>query len=558
MLSARSSASSNPFRPALQHLLATSSSFTDQPRQYITPSLDSEEKRAGSKMPSARASPPIMPTTHFPQPPSQFPVRTSSAFQYADGGFTDAADSDDEEYDHWGNPASKRAFQSYERGTTEEEYTTLWRELMHDGGLGDWLFSTTFGWQVYIALLGLWLVGCSVGVVLLSRVIMWSGYLHDNWTSHTQLLTMIIGVYKFPYSLTLAFTGLFMAHGFLLMSACFTRFFSSWLLGAGLAGAVAPSLPLRLAHTPDGQRRKGGLFAALAEALSLGSGGIAGGGILEFEASTARQVLPLAVISVARIIATSYIFTYARIPDFYLSHVCVVPFAVICAAISSTAKKLVATLLPAVLATIGLAIASYRVNSHLAAESVMVGMLSSFLVALYPFQIHRTYRKLLEAMGPSSELLGNGHANGNNVPKPTNGDASGSREETRAYWRLLHYTSFLSIVIYLPILLLSGEPQHIWRNPYVIDIYFPRLTLLWVGVGSWAIFWSTMSLTRAASPLTAAFMFVPQATVLLCLTSKFRLPPGPWIGLGICWLAIACFVATRSRHAKRFASSGCC
>ncbi|KAL2353496.1 hypothetical protein BJ546DRAFT_125365 [Cryomyces antarcticus] len=38
---------------------------------------------------------------------------------------------------------------------------------------------------------------------------------------------------------------------------------------------------------------------------------------------------------------------------------------------------------------------------------------------------------------------------------------NGRNEETRAYWRTLHYTSLLSLIILIPITLVSGELQHI-------------------------------------------------------------------------------------------------
>lgn len=44
--------------------------------------------------------------------------------------------------------------------------------------------------------------------------------------------------------------------------------------------------------------------------LSNGSGGIAGGGLFEFDYSTAKQVLPLAVVFVVRVLLSNFSFAY--------------------------------------------------------------------------------------------------------------------------------------------------------------------------------------------------------------------------------------------------------
>ncbi|TKA59209.1 hypothetical protein B0A49_12609, partial [Cryomyces minteri] len=107
---------------------------------------------------------------------------------------------------------------------------------------------------------------------------------------------------------------------------------------------------------------------------------------------------------------------------------------------------------------------------------------------------------------------------------------NGRNEETRAYWRTLHYTSLLSLVILIPIVLVSGEPQHIRRNCYFLDVPFFWFLTLCSGIGSWAVFSTTLLLVKATSPLTATFLGLPRSAFQLVVLGHFRLPIHSWVG----------------------------
>ena len=56
------------------------------------------------------------------------------------------------------------------------------------------------------------------------------------------------------------------------------------------------------------------------------------------------------------------------------------------------------------------------------------------------------------------------------------------------------------------------------------------------------MFWSTIALTRATSPLTTTFLYVPRAAFLLPIMANFRMPSFAWIGYGMCWACCAWFL----------------
>jgi hypothetical protein len=78
----------------------------------------------------------------------------------------------------------------------------------------------------------------------------------------------------------------------------------------GFGAAVAPSLP---ASPPgSGRYRDSGKsripLIYFGRWLSTGTGGIAGGGVFEFDRQVAKQVLPLAVVYVGKVVLSNISF----------------------------------------------------------------------------------------------------------------------------------------------------------------------------------------------------------------------------------------------------------
>jgi hypothetical protein len=78
-----------------------------------------------------------------------------------------------------------------------------------------------------------------------------------------------------------------------------------WL---GLGAAVAPSFPV----ASQGGAYRGGnkkhIARSIGRWLSHGSGGIAGGGLFEFDVHIAKQVLPVAVVFIVKVLLSNFSF----------------------------------------------------------------------------------------------------------------------------------------------------------------------------------------------------------------------------------------------------------
>lgn len=95
---------------------------------------------------------------------------------------------------------------------------------------------------------------------------------------------------------------LVLEHIFLIGFAGLTRLLSRPLQRLGLGAMVAPATPLSSGQGFRGPaRQRGGL-------LRGGNGGVAGGGIFEFEWPVAKHVVPLAVVYLAKVVLSNISF----------------------------------------------------------------------------------------------------------------------------------------------------------------------------------------------------------------------------------------------------------
>ncbi|KAH6679226.1 hypothetical protein B0J14DRAFT_472473, partial [Halenospora varia] len=532
----RNTESPNPFRPALQYLVDSTKPQTNHRHSNSSGSLDSDNEGARSRMASKSSTelrPHSIPLISISRSPSPFQRRHS--------GSNPASETDDEDWVD--QPSLSRRSLLPQDGYR----MTGWKRWLYQGGFGQWLFTTQPGWSVFVGTMVLWLGGCQIGLIIMNRIIFSSGYLKENYTSHTKLMVIIAGVYKFPYPLTTTLIEMLITHFFILLSAYITRWFSPWLVSAGVSSMVAPSRPLpNQSSAPGfrGQQKKLGTLGLIARWTSSFSGGIAGGGLFEFDLAVVKQVLPVAVIFVGKVSLSNISFAYAQLPIYILARIGMIPLSLILSAFLNGASHSVTTLSSTLCATLTLLVATTRANIRVTWESIVAGVFSSLFVALYPVQIQRTYKSLVASLVPQGELIGTFPSS--NAPV----DYSGSKEEARAYWRLLHYTSLLSIMIFTPIVFLSGEIGNISRNCYFLDVFFHWLMVLCGGLGSWAVFFCTIALTRATSPLTATFLFIPRAAFLLPIMSGWKMPAYSWIGIGMCWASCAWFMMGRRREGR--------
>lgn len=194
------------------------------------------------------------------------------------------------------------------------------------------------------------------------------------------------------------------------------------------------------------------------------------------------------------------------------------------------------TLSSALVATLNLLFASCRSQVRVTWESVVAGVFSSFFVALYPILLLRTYRTIVADLVPQGDVL---------TGYPSSSEEAGNREETRAFFRTLHYTSLLSLMILTPIVLFSGQLGHIYHIIPFLDVPFFWAMMLFGGMGSWAVFTGTLLMVKATSPLTATFVAIPRSAFQLAVINLFKIPAQSWVGVILCWISSVWFMLAR-------------
>ncbi|KAF2494642.1 hypothetical protein BU16DRAFT_462380 [Lophium mytilinum] len=522
----------NPFKPAFSYLSKSNSdshptskrsghrSQTSPPPNDPAADLDSDLENQNQGAMSRHSShsssqsfsglaPGPIPLIDISRSPSPYPRSRS------------AAQSEDEDDDDFEPASSIRPLVASDIGSGGQGRGG-WKSIFRAGGLGGFFFGTWMGWQVYVGLLVFWVGGCGFGLLLMNRFI------------------MLTGVYKFVYPLTATYLQLLITHLLLLGSASLSRGIARPLRKIGLGAAVAPSLP---AAPPGGGRFRDSNksripFIQFGRWLSTGTGGIAGGGIFEFDRQIAKQVLPLAVVYVAKVVLSNLSFAYAVLPMYQIARIGVVPLSLIISAFLQREQHSISTLSSSLVATLNLLLASIRPGVRVTWESIVAGVFSSFFVALYPILLLRTYRALVAGLVPQGDIL-------TGYPSTTADESTSNREETRAYWRTLHYTSLTALAILTPLVLLSGEVGNILHNCYILDVPFFWLLVVCGGIGSWAVFASTLLLAKATSPLTATFVAIPRSAFQLVVLSHFNIPIHSWVGVALCWVSSVWFLVAR-------------
>lgn len=464
--------------------------------------------------------------------PHSYPRSRSAAHSDDSGG------DDDDEFEL----SSTRLLVGGGRSGFERGAASSWQLVLRQGGLGRWLFGTWVGWQVWVGVLVFWVGGCGFGLLLMNRFI------------------MLTGVYKFPFPLTGTYVQLALTHVLLVGFSSLTRALTSPLRRLGLGAAVAPAIPV----APQGGAFRNASASSRAARflrwLSNGSGGIAGGGLFEFDYAIAKQVLPLAIVFVVKVLLSNFSFayvpcllpphttesetnkpSYAPLPVYQLARIGVTPLSLLFSCVLQRDSISAPTLSAALIATLNLLFATLRSHVRVTWESIVAGVFSSVFAALYPILLLRTYRTLLARLVPPGDVL---------AGYPTRNLDDDNKEETRAYYRTLHYTSLLSIALLTPIVLLSGEVGNIYHNIPFLDVPFFWL-MIWCGaIGSWAVFSSTLLLVKATSPLSATFVNVPRSGVQLMLLSGFKMPAHSWVGVALCWASSAWYLVGRRRESR--------
>ncbi|GAM89864.1 hypothetical protein ANO11243_079040 [Dothideomycetidae sp. 11243] len=333
-------------------------------------------------------------------------------------------------------------------------------------------------------------------------------------------------------------------HIFILGFASLTRGLSGVFDLLGLGAVVAPSTAQARGLKPSkyvGGQRNRSYLRNISFWLTHGSGGISGGGLFEFDMMTAKHVLPVAVVFVVKVVLSNLSYAYAVLPMYMLARIAIIPVSLILTTVLLRQTHSVPTLSSALTAVLNLLMATIE-PGRVTWESIVAGVFSSLFVALYPIMLLRSYRRLVEDLIPQ----------GDSLAPPVDDESAptylGNKEETRAYWRMLHYTSLLSMLMLVPMVLVSGEIQQIRRNCYFMDVPWFWFLMICGGLGSWAVFSSFLLLIKATSPLSATFVSIPRSAFQLMVLDKFRLPIHSWVGVALCWASCLWYLTVRRRE----------
>ncbi|KAG9791101.1 hypothetical protein KCU95_g6059, partial [Aureobasidium melanogenum] len=324
----------------------------------------------------------------------------------------------------------------------------------------------------------------------------------------------------------------------------YVAFLVFWVGGCQF-GALLMNRPTRY----TGGLKTKSVFSNISHWFLHGSGGIAGGGLFEYQRSMAKHVFPAAVVFLGKTVLSNISFAYAVMPMYMISRIAIIPLTLILTAVLLRQQHSIQTMSAAIIATMNLLMTSIRSGERDPWESVVAGVFSSIFVALYPILLLRGYRQPVSDLVPQGDLLSATNSQIRTV-------STGTKEETRAYWRTLHYTSSLTILMLIPFVLISGELKQINRNCYFLDVPWFWFLMSCASLGGFGVFASFLLLVKATSPLSANFVSLPRSVFQIVVLSKFKMPAHSWVGAGLCVLSCLWYCLARIRDGRSRGSFG--
>ena len=322
-------------------------------------------------------------------------------------------------------------------------------------------------------------------------------------------------------------------HLFLWAFAGFTRLFSRYLSNAGLAALVAPSYALTkpppTTYTQRSPHRFPRFITNITKIFTKAGSGIAGGGPLEFDRAVARKTILVAITYTLKMHLSTISYAHTELPMYVLVRIGIVPLTALADSLLKGTRHTIPLLSATLSATLNLLVASCRGHIRVTWDSILAGVISSFCAALFPVLLYSTYQNL---SAPSPER----------ARDPTS---------SRTTYTLLHHISLLSIIISLPLVLLSGELPSITRNIYFLDRPWHWFMMLCGSLGTFCVFTATVLLVLATSPLTTNFLTIPAYAFLIPVLAKFRMPIYSWVGIVLAFASSGWFVWVRRRESRK-------
>lgn len=201
-----------------------------------------------------------------------------------------------------------------------------------------------------------------------------------------------------------------------------------------------------------------------------------------------------------------------------MSRILTIPFGLFFASYLQSQILPVNTLSSALSISFGLFMTSLR-HVRFAPEGFIAGLFSSVFTALYPFTLLQAYNIMLE-----------------NLNQSTPPSAFPSFEDhQRAFWRLLNYINIFSLMLIVPLSIITGAWYEVWRTCYFLDAGFFWFMLGLSGLIAFICFVFMLAMVRVTSPLSAVVANGPRAAATTALLSHFKMQVYSWVGFWMTW-----------------------
>ncbi|KAF3933672.1 hypothetical protein ABW19_dt0200063 [Dactylella cylindrospora] len=298
------------------------------------------------------------------------------------------------------------------------------------------------------------------------------------------------------------------AQVFLVFFVYATRFLGGTLTRLQLGFVVAPSDPL------------------MPQKLQ-GWGWGTRGGVLEFEWKTGKKFIFVSAVFSLKVLISNFAFAYAQFPVYQMSRILTIPLALFFASYLQSQTLSVTILSSSLSVVFGLLATSIR-HVRFAPEGFIAGIFSSIFTALYPFTLLQAYNIMLDNLNTSSTPV---------VPT--------YEDHQRAFWRLLYYINTFSTMFILPLSLITGAWNEVYRTCYFLDAGFFWFMLVLSGLLGFICFIFMLGMVRCTSPLDAIVANGPRAAGTTALLSYFRMEVKSWVGFWLTWGSAAWYVKGR-------------
>ena len=183
-------------------------------------------------------------------------------------------------------------------------------------------------------------------------------------------------------------------------------------------------------------------------------------------------------------------------------------------------------------------------------EGVAAGICSSFFAAAEPVVMVSTFKKIFAYHSPNGNPTATSTATADELNLITDPMFHGDGHSLpRAHYHLIHYTTFLSVLLTLPWVFISGESGSISRNCYILDIPWFWLMVILGGLASYTTMLGSWMLVKATSPLTGNLAVEGlQVTVQTILLGGFKMKEWGWMGAMTGWGAGVWYLLGRRRE----------